>query len=472
MQREPAAQAGLPGETMLEAQIASRSQPSPDNRAIRTQVLSLAFPAMAEMLLQTITQIISMILVGHLGANAVTSIGISTQPLNMLMGVFQGIAVAVTALVARSIGAGRREDASRAAAQGVTLAGIIALAASALMLTKARAVVTWMGASTDVVDQATQYLLIMTPGLFFLWMSSVITGALRGAGDNRTPMKVNMTISLLSFAGNIVLVYGLFGFPALGVLGAGLATSIARVTGGLLLLIPYLLGRLTLPCRFPRDFRWDGSLMARVVRVGIPGAGERLLISGGGLFYARMVAGLGAVSYAAHTIGINAESVSYMPGTAFAVAATTLVGQNLGAERPDVAERSTYQALSLACMFVGVVGVGFLAFPGALIRLYSSDPEVIRLASIYLRMMGFCQVHQAFGFVILGAIRGAGDTKFVTWVTAFCAWVLRLGTTYLLIEVVGKGVTGAWWGMAADGFVKGVAGWLWFRRGRWKKASV
>lgn len=297
---------------------------------------------MAEMFLQTVTQIVSMILVGHLGAGAVTSIGISTQPLNMLMGVFQGIAVAVTALVARSIGAGRKEDASRAAAQGVTLATIVALAASALMLTKARAVVVWMGAGPDVVRQATQYLLVMTPGLFFLWISAVITGALRGAGDNKTPMKINMTISLLSFAGNIVLVYGLFGFPALGVLGAGLATSIARVAGGLLLLVPYLAGRLTLPCRFPSDFKWDKSLMARVLRVGVPGTAERLMISASGLFYARMVAGLGSVSYAAHTIGINAESISYMPGNAFAIAATTLVGQNLGADRPDLAERSTY----------------------------------------------------------------------------------------------------------------------------------
>jgi Na+-driven multidrug efflux pump len=126
----------------------------------------------------------------------------------------------------------------------------------------------------------------------------------------------------------------------------------------------------------------------------------------------------------------------------------------------------------MSCILVGAVGICFLAFPGALIRLYSSDLEVIRLASIYLRMMGFCQIHQAFGFVLLGALRGAGDTKFVMWLTAFSAWVLRLGTTYLLIEVAGIGVTGAWWGMAVDGLVKGIAGWVWFRRGRWKQAAV
>ncbi len=457
---------------MLPHQVTARTAPAPDATEIRRQVLKLALPAMAEMALQTVTQIISMILVGHLGAGAVTSIGISTQPLNMFLGVFHGIAVAVTALVARSFGAGQRKEASKAAAQGVTLAAIIASCATVLIVTQARRMVVWMGAEPDVVGEATQYLLVMAPGLFFLWVSTVVTGALRGAGDNRTPMKINMTISLMSFVGNLILVYGLLGFPAMGVLGAGIATSIARVSGGLLLLVFYLAGKTTLPCRFPSDFRWESGLMRRVLRVGIPGAAERLLMSGSGLFYARMVAGLGSVSYAAHTIGINAESVSYMPGTAFATAATTLVGQNLGADRPDLAEKSTYQALSMACILVGAVGISFLAFPGSLIRLYSTDPEVIRLASIYLRMMGFCQIHQAFGFVILGAIRGAGDTKFVMALTAFCSWVLRLGTTYLLIQVVGIGVVGAWWGMAVDGLTKGVVGWLWFRRGRWKQAAV
>lgn len=443
-----------------------------DKRSIRAQVSRLAWPAMTEMFLQTVTQIVSMILVGHLGAGAVTSIGISTQPLNMFLGVFQGLAVAATALVARSIGAGRREDAARAAAQSITLSGLISLAAAVLIFTEAKAVVTWMGASPDIVQLGTQYLRIMAPGLFFLWVSTVLTGALRGAGDNRTPMIINVTISLLSFVGNIVLVYGLFGFPALGVLGAGLATTIARVIGGLLLFIPYFAGRLTIPSRFPSDFRWDPSMVARVLKVGVPGTGERLLISTSGLFYAKMVAGLGSVAYAAHTIGINAESISYMPGNAYAIAATTLVGQNLGADRPDLAEKSTYQALLLACTLVGTMGVAFLLSPATFIRLYSTDPEVIRLAAIYLRMMGFCQIHQAFGFVFLGALRGAGDARFVMWITAFSAWVLRLGTTYLLIQVAGIGVVGAWWGMAVDGLVKGIAGWLWFKRGRWKKTVV
>ncbi len=450
------------------ALAASRS----DVKAIRGQVMQLAWPVMAETFLQTATQIVSMILVGHLGASAVTSIGLSMQPLNMFYGVFMGAGVAATALVARSSGAGRRDEAEKVAAQAIMLAALIALAGAALISLKAKDLVIWMGAEPDVAREATRYLLVMAPGLFFMWVQTVLTGALRGAGDTRTPMKVNMIVSLVSFAGNLVLVYGLLGFPAMGVLGAGLATTVARTAGGALLFIPYLAGRSTIAARFPDDFKWDSSVVARVLKIGVPGAGERLVMSGSMLFYARMVAGLGSVSYAAHTIGINAESISYMPGQAFAVAATTLVGQNLGADRPDLAEKSTYQALIMSCLLVGTVGLAFLVLPDRLMGMYTSDPEVVRLGAIYLRMMAFCQIHQAFGFVFLGAIRGAGDAKFVMWVTGFSGWALRLGVTHFLLNVVGTGVAGAWWAMAVDGLFKGLAGWLWFRTGKWKRVLV
>jgi putative MATE family efflux protein len=457
---------------MPEATSLALRTPSPDTRTIRSQVLQLAWPVMAETFLQTLTQIVSMALVGHLGATAVTSVGLSMQPLNMLYGVFQGAGVATTAIVARAIGAGNRDEAARAAAQAIMLSTLIALAAALVIFTNAEGIVVWMGAEPAVIKEGTRYLLIMTPGLFVMWISTVLTGALRGAGDTRTPMKVNIMISLISFAGNLVLVYGLLGFPAMGVFGAGLATTAARLAGGIVLFVPYLLGRATLPARFPSDFKWDASLMGRVLKIGVPGAGERLVMSVSMLFYARMVAGLGSVPYAAHTIGINAESISYMPGQAFAVASTTLVGQSLGAGRPDLADKSTYQALLMSCILVGSMGVAFLSFPEYLMRMYTTDPEVIRLGAVYLRMMAFCQIHQAFGFVFLGAIRGAGDARFVMWVTAFSAWALRLGITYLLIGVVKTGVVGAWWAMAVDGLFKGIAGWLWFRTGRWKRAVV
>ncbi|HHY17413.1 MAG TPA: MATE family efflux transporter, partial [Firmicutes bacterium] len=217
---------------MPNSQPAALKQPVLDtDRIIRKQVMDLAWPVMAESVLQTFAQIVSMALVGHLGANAVASIGLSMQPLNLFYGVFMGAGVAATAVVARLKGAGQKQDAARAAAQSVMLSVIIATLGALLIATRAEQIVVWMGAEPGVVKEGTRYLLVMTPGLFCMWISTVLTGALRGVGDTRTPMKVNIVISIINFAGNIVLVYGMLGFPAMGVLGAGIATSTARLAG-------------------------------------------------------------------------------------------------------------------------------------------------------------------------------------------------------------------------------------------------
>ncbi len=444
-------------------------KPISDNKRIRAKVMSLAWPVMAESFLQTFAQIVSMALVGHLGASAVTSIGLSMAPLNVFYGLFTGLGVAATAIVARSMGADQERQAANAAAQAILAATVFAVIGAIGILFLAKHLVIWMGAEPDIIAQGTKYLQIMTPGLFFMWMSTVLTGALRGAGDTRTPMKINILISILNFTFNLILVYGFFGFPAMGVLGAGLGTTLARAFGGLLLLGFYLSGHTVIPPNLKRDFKVDKAMLKRILHIGLPSAGERVLMSSSSVFYQRMVAGLGTVSYAAHTIGLNAESISYMPGQAFSVAATTLVGQSLGADDPDQAERSTYEALKMACLLSAAMGLVFLLWPEALMRIYTPDLEVVRLGAIYLRIMAFCQIHQAFGFVLTGGLRGAGDTKFPMWVTAAGNWLIRLSLTYFLINVMKTDVTGAWWAMAIDGLFKGVVSYLWFRTGKWKK---
>ncbi len=444
-------------------------KPLSEKKQIRAKVMSLAWPVMAESFLQTFAQIVSMALVGHLGASAVTSIGLSMAPLNVFYGLFTGLGVAATAIVARSMGADQVQKATTAAAQAVLASVVFAVIGAIGILFLAQNLVVWMGAEADIIAQGTRYLQIMTPGLFFMWMSTVLTGALRGAGDTRTPMKVNILISILNFALNLILVYGLFGFPAMGVLGAGLGTTLARAFGGLLLLGFYLSGHTVIPPNLKRDFKIDKPMLKRILHIGLPSAGERVLMSSSSVFYQRMVAGLGTVSYAAHTIGLNAESISYMPGQAFSVAATTLVGQNLGADNPEKAERSTYESLKMACLLSAIMGLVFLVWPEALMKIYTSDVEVVKLGAIYLRIMAFCQIHQAFGFVLTGGLRGAGDTKFPMWVTAAGNWLIRLSLTYYLINVVQTGVSGAWWAMAVDGLFKGIASFWWFRKGKWKE---
>jgi Na+-driven multidrug efflux pump len=199
------------------------------------------------------------------------------------------------------------------------------------------------------------------------------------------------------------------------VFGAGLATTIARAASGALLLLAYFTNRTVLMVEFPRDFAPHLGLISRIMRVGIPGAIERLLFSGSMLFCSRIIAGLGTVPYAAHTIGVMPNPCRSCQAMGSEPIATTLVGQSLGANRPDAAERSTWESFRMASVFVGTMGIVFLLFPEGLMRIYTNDPEVVRLGAIYLRIRSsarfirrrrhqVCYVHhgiQRFGYALL-----------------------------------------------------------------------
>jgi len=429
----------------------------------------------AEVVLQTLTQVVDMAMVGRLGASAIAAVGLSMQPLFLGQGVFMGLSVGTTALVARFIGAQNRRMARRTNHQSLLVSTGLAVVMCAAAYVYARDIVALMGAKPDVVELGTSYLRYLTPGFAVLLATMTVGGALRGAGDTTTPMKINVVVNLVNVVGNYLLIFGHLGFPALGVDGAAIATTVSRAAGGALFL--WAVARRDCPVALPRMpfwsyFRVDAGLVGRVLRIGVPAILERLVISSGMLVYIRMVAGLGTVVYAAHNIANNAESLSFMPGLSFATAATALVGQGLGARRPDAAERSAREALKMGIAVMGSMALVFLAIPQYLMRIYTTDPDIIRLGSVALRIVAFAQVPMGIAFIYSGALRGAGDTRSVLYVTAFAVWVVRLSVTYLLVVAAGLGLSGAWLAMVADWLVRGGYVWYRFRAGSWKRLEV
>ncbi len=437
----------------------------------RRVILALAWPVMAEMALATVTQIVDMAMVGRLGPAAIASIGLSLQPLFFALSLFMGLAVGTTALVARSVGAGKPEQAGEILRQSLYAGVLMAVALAAAAYHYAPQLLLLMGAEAEVVGLGTSYIRALVPGVVFMLTGAIVAAALRGAGDTRTPMRVNVFLNVFNVLGNYRLIFGHFGFPALGVMGAAIATSVARSAAGLILLGLCMSGRLRIRLTL-RPFRIDLSIIRRVFRVGIPAALERVVMSLAQLFYVRVVAGLGTVVYAAHAISINAESISFMPAMGFATAATTLVGQSLGARRPEWAQRAVVECLKTAGVFMGCMGVLFGMWPHWLMRIYTNAPEVIAMGRITLRVIAFAQLPMAAAYVIAGALRGAGDTRAVLAITAIGAWVVRLSLTLALVMQARLGLLGAWIAMASDWCVRGVLCWIWYRRGAWMKTQV
>jgi len=442
------------------------------NESIKSVIFKLSWPVVAEQSLVTITQIIDMMMVGRLGAASITAVGLSVQPLLLAQALGAALSVGTTALVARFIGAGDNNKASKVLQQSLLVAGIMSAVILSLYFIYADKIIRIMGAEPDVLPLGSTYLRIILPGLFFMFTGFMISAALRGAGDTRTPMKINIVINIINVIGNYFLIFGHCGFPELGLRGAALATTIARSLGGALLFWYIFTSRLRLNVLMENFFKIDIALIRRIMRIGLPAAMEQLVMRIAQLLFVRIVAGLGTIAYAAHQIAINAESISYMPGFGIAVAATTLVGQNLGAGQSERAEESAYESWKLGTVIMGIMAILFLVIPEYLIKLYTDNPEIIRLGARNLRIVAFAQIPMGTQFIFAGALRGAGDTRPVFYSTALASWAGRLGATYIFVYIFHWGLTGAWVAMIIDWLIRGSYVLYRFKKGYWKNIKV
>ncbi len=436
------------------------------------RIFLLAWPVMAEMFLQTFAQMVDMAMVGRLGQAAIAAVGLSFRPLFVGQAIFLGLGVATTAMVARFIGAKDRERAIIAAEQSMLTTSVLALALAAFGYFFARQITLFMGAEADVVDLGVSYLRGFSPGIFFLMLSTIMTAALRASGDTKTPFYAGAISNVINVAGNYVLIFGHLGFPALGVYGAAIATSFSRVVMAGILFACLLRGRSGLHLNVKGFTYLDWDIIVRLFRIGIPAALERLVQSVSMMLHLRILAVLGTTAVAVSTLSSNIEQLSFMPSIGFSVAASTLVGQSLGARKPDEAEHNGWGAMRLASMFMGFMGVLFVLIPGAFIRIYTSDPEVLGPGIAILRIVGLTQLPQAIAFVASGILRGAGDTRTVLNNSIIGNVALRLGLSYLFVIVLGWGMWSAFLAIMIDWLVRGMLLSYWVAQGKWKKTKV
>lgn len=442
---------------------------------VRRAILALAWPVIIEQTLSMLTHMVDAAMVGRLGAEVMAGISLSFQPMNLAMGVFAGIAMGNTVLVARSIGAGDRDTASRAAFQsmlvGIVLAAIMVIPGWIY----APNIISVMGAQTEALSRGINYLRWIMPGAPFMLPSFILGGSLRGAGDTRTPMIVNAGANMLNVFLNWLLIWGNLGAPRMEEAGAALATSLSRFVAFIALV--YIANR-------PKSiihFKWYGfketlkldfPLIKRIFSIGLPGALERIVMSTASMIYARTVASLGMIPYAAHQASLNAESMSYMPAFGFSTAASTMVGQNLGADQPRAAKISAIECWKMAGIVMATMGALFFLFPVGFMKIFTDDTRVFPYAYLTMRIMAFMQIPESIGFVMGGALRGAGDTRAVLGITLAGAWGLRVGLALLFIRRFGMGLEGAWIAMAVDWTVRATLMSLRWRSDRWQKIRV
>lgn len=434
-------------------------------------VLKLAIPATAELLLNMVVDMVNTYLVGHLGAAPLAAVGLSSQWMTTTMVLFSAVGTGATALLARHVGARDWTTANQVLNQALVVAFLIGLVATAVLEWSAAPALRLMGAEEEALALGVPYLRLVGAVLMFSALMFIGNACLRGAGDTRTPLLVMAVVNLLNVSISWPLVNGLWGLPSLGVQGAAIGSLAGRLAGGLLVVALLLRGRSGLALR-ARGWRFDPALVWRMLHIGLPAGLDQLIFRLGMLAYVRIVAALGTAAYAAHQVALSAESLSFMPGFGFAVAATTLVGQGLGARDEQRAEQDGFASFYLAAGLMSFMGAGFMLFAPELMGFFTTDPQVIALGTLPLRLIGLVQPFLAAMMVFAGGLRGAGETVAPLLINAGAVWLVRVPSALLLTQFFSWGLTGAWIAMALDLVVRGGLLFARFRGGNWKKVEV
>ncbi len=439
---------------------------APLRKQIRREIIALALPVVLSSLLQRSIGIIDIFLVGGLGATAIAAVGIGQLLVFISMTVIWGLSSGTTVVIAQLYGGRRQFDAARIAFQSILLCIGISLLISLAGWHFGQQGAVFLGAEPVVLTQTDGYIKIIFAVFGFTALVNILCNILYGTGDTRTPLFVVVLTNVLHVLIAYPLIYGHWGAPPLGIIGAAIAIGVSEGVGTLILLgVLYRRGIIHMG-------PFNLTVLKEVIRIGLPVFGDRALQQAGQTLYLKMIMLYGTTAYAAHQVGLSIEALSFMPGFGLSIAVTTAVGQSLGANQRDRATLVNWEANRFAVMLMSGMGVLFFFFPYLLLRLFTSDLEVIRLGTQFLKIVAILQVPLAITMVLSGSLKAAGDTRFLLFSTVVGSWLVRVPLAYLFAVVLHLSLPFVWSVMVVDWIVRMVLLLIRYRSNRWHPASL
>lgn len=442
------------------------------------QTFIVAWPVIVENIMQSAVNMVDAAMVGSLGPGATAAVAVNSSPSWILNSFPMGLAVGSTVLVARNIGAGDRAKANSVASQSLGAMLIFSAVICLIMQFAAGYIPALLNADPAIRQDAAAYLRIISFAIIPHFCGLTCAGMLRGSGNTRAPMAAAVMTNIINVCLNFMLIFeplkidlkGLsFTLPraGMGVRGAAVATAIAQVFSGLCM-VAFIMSKRQKITASPRKlFAIKKDVLLNILKIGVPAWGERVTISLGQAFYQSIINGVSLVASAAHYIATVSESISYMTANAFSAAATTLVGQSLGAKNKEKAR--SYAGTVLFCAFiVGLICfIVLFFFPETLLGIFTPDKEVIAAGAKALRVMAPIEPFACLLIAITGILRGGGDTGFAFVAGLVGMWTIRLTTAYVTVNIMGMGLVGAWIGMGADITIRFVIMLARYRRKKW-----
>lgn len=455
-------------------------KPADDNRPellvgnLRTTLLWLALPILAEQFLTFCVGFVDTWLSGRISRDATSAVGTAAYIGWLASLLFGMVGTGTTALVSRAWGRGDREEANRIANRSIAMAGVMGAGVCLLFYTAAPLLVTFLDMRGEQYRIAVRYLRVDAFGHLIGGFSIIGAAVLRGAGDTRSPMLILGTVSVMNMIASPLLVFGFGPFAEYGVDGVVYGTLIARLTGGVLMLA--MLARGISGLRLSRNaLRLRGNTVRRILRIGLPALFDGAVIWAAQMVFLRIISvvdGNQPGAYAAHMVGIQLEAVTYLPAVAWGIAAATMVGQSLGGDDRGRALRVGHEAVRQCSLLAAVISLVFFFGAEAIYHLMHTDPVVHAAGVTAFRMNACFQIPLAVSIIYVFALRGAGDTRSPLLINVFGVVAVRIPLAYLLGIVYEWGLLGAWIGMAADVTVRAVLVGIRYARGQWTSTRI
>ncbi len=431
-------------------------------------VLSLALPAVGEMTLYMMIWVLDTMMVGKYGGKiAVSAVGLSSELLYTFINIFisVGIAVGITSLVARKYGAKKYDSAEEYASIGIFIGAIISLFISIIMFVFSKNILTIAQAKDDVINLGVTYMRIISFGLFFNMLTSMLNGILRGYGNTKIPLLISFLINIVNLSLDWVLIFGKFGFPELGVEGAAIATSIAQIVGFIFASV-YTFKKSKIKIRPKYIKALNTNKLSSLLKLSIPSSMQEGAFSLSRLLSSFIIMHIGATAFAANQITTTIESISFMPGWGFGVAATTLVGHKVGEKNYDKAKEYAFACTFLGALFMAICALFFLLYPEFLIKLFidTTEKEVIHLGALCLMIASIEQIPMAISLVLSGALKGSGNTQTPFKVSLISSWFIRIPLMFYFVYILKVSVVYVWWITAVQWIFEGVTMFIMFKR--------
>ena len=437
------------------------------DKAKHKKILNIALPSAFNSLLDMLQVITDLIMVGTISAFAIASVGVGLQSLMFVFALLTLFHVGTNALISRFYGAKKMKQASLALASLLRFAFLLSLMVAVLWYFGASYIYLFMGVADEVRELGTSYVHILTLMMPFIFMKLVFVSAFNAIGKTKVPMFIKIGSIILNVGLNYLLIFGHFGFPALGVAGAGLATVMVNFLELLVYLFIYVSRRTP----FEPMFLFSRKLLDRALKVGIPASIERSLTFGSFMLFTLIIAHYGTEALAGYQIGLRIEGLAFMPGIGFTIAAMALMGQGLGMKKPEQSREDVLLVLKYAMGLMFFLSFFMIFTPELIIQFFTNDVKTTKEAVLYLQIVGLSQIPLAFNFVLSGALRGAGDSKRTLRINLISLWLVRIIPAFVLSWYF-EDIIWVYIAMISDTFVKAFFLWKAFDKGEWMKIKV